>query len=204
MTQTTSRKPLFDIIRELLGRGLRQAEVSRIDAALDGLGNDALDPVPCVPSMRIGPAGIQLIKRFEGCARLRDDGLVEAYPDPGSASGKPWTIGWGSTGHDIGPDTVWTQARCDARFVRDLARYEREVQLSLGKAPTTQRQFDALVSFHYNTGAIARATLTRLHKRGDFDGAAREFAKWIYNDGQVMKGLQNRRDAEARLYADNG
>ena len=40
----------------------------------------------------IGEAGTALIKRFEGCARLRLDGLVEAYPDPGTG-GEPWTIG---------------------------------------------------------------------------------------------------------------
>ena len=48
---------------------------------------------------RIGPAGVALVKHFEGCARLRGDGLVEAYPDPGTG-GAPWTIGWGATGRD--------------------------------------------------------------------------------------------------------
>ena len=49
------------------------------------------------PVRHIGPAGVALIKRFEGCARLRHDGLIEAYPDPGTG-GAPWTIGWGATG----------------------------------------------------------------------------------------------------------
>ena len=48
-----------------------------------------------------------LIKPFEGLARKRLDGLIEAYPDPGSG-GAPWTIGYGSTGPDITPHTVWT------------------------------------------------------------------------------------------------
>ena len=71
---------------------------------------------------------------------------------------------------------------------------------ALGDAPTTQHQFDALVSFHYNTGAIATATLTKKHKAGDFDGAKAEFGRWIKNDGKVMKGLIRRRNAEAELY----
>lgn len=122
---------------------------------------------------QIGPDGIALIKRFEGCARLRRDGLVEAYPDPGTGD-DPWTIGWGATGRGIGPGTVWTQAECDARLERDLLRYAADVAAALGNASTSQRQFDALVSFHYNTGAIRRATLTRKHIAGDCEGARQE------------------------------
>jgi lysozyme len=77
----------------------------------------------------------------------------------------------------------------------------REVAAFLGSAATMQNQFDALVSFHYNTGKIAASTLGRLHKAGDHVGAAAEFAKWIYNDGKPIAGLRNRRADEARLYA---
>lgn len=159
---------------------------------------------PATPR-RIGPAGIALVKRFEGCARLRGDGLIEAYPDPGTG-GEPWTIGWGATGRDrftgghIGPDTRWTQAQCDARLAEDLAAHAAEVAAAIGEAPTTQAQFDALVSFHYNTGAIARATLTQRHIAGDHAGAAREFARWNRAGGRVLKGLVRRRAAEAELY----
>ena len=72
---------------------------------------------------------------------------------------------------------------------------------ALGEAPTTQAQFDALVSFHYNTGAIARATLTRLHRAGDHAGALREFARWNRAGGRVLRGLIRRRAAEAQVYA---
>lgn len=153
----------------------------------------------------IGEAGTALIKRFEGCARLRLDGLVEAYPDPGTG-GEPWTIGWGATGRDhvhcgrIGPGTVWTQCQCDARLADDLARYAADGAAALGDAPTSQAQFDALVSFHYNTGAIACATLTKKHIAGDYDGAASEFARWNRAGGRVLKGLVRRRAAEAELY----
>lgn len=194
------RKPLFDLIRRLIGRPFRQAEVDLIDAALDGFGDAGdLSGAP----RTIGTAGVALIKRFEGCARMRRDGLVAAYPDPGTG-GAPWTIGWGSTGPGIGPDTVWTQDQCDARLGSDLERYAAEVADALDGAATTQDQFDALVSFHYNTGAIARATLTRLHRAGDFAGAAREFARWKHAGGRVMRGLVKRREAEARLYLSAG
>lgn len=226
----SGRKPIFDTIRRLIGRGLRQAEVDRIDRAIDealdespdtGLETradgpaafpalDSVSGVSGVPLIRrrprsIGDDGIALIKRFEGCARLRRDGLVEAYPDPGTGT-EPWTIGWGATGLDhrtgkrIGPGTVWTQEQCDARLASDLAQYAAEVVEALEGAPTTLAQFDALVSFHYNTGAIARATLTRKHRAGDHAGAAAEFARWNRAGGRVLKGLVRRRSAEARLY----
>ncbi|MBU7580289.1 MAG: lysozyme [Porphyrobacter sp.] len=157
------------------------------------------------PRRDISAQGIALIKRFEGCARLRPDGLIEAYPDPGTGA-DPWTIGWGATGADrfnggtIGPATRWTQTQCDARLVEDLARYAAEVAAAIGGALTTQSQFDAMGSFHYNTGAIARATLTQRHIAGDHAGAAREFARWNRAGGRVLQGLVRRRAAETELY----
>lgn len=153
---------------------------------------------PALPS-RIGPAGIALIKQFEGCARRRADGRFEAYPDPGTGA-DPWTIGWGATGKGIRRGTVWTQAQCDARLEADLARYAAEVARALDNAPTSQHQFDALVSFHYNTGAIARATLTKRHKAGDYAAAEAEFGKWVHAGGKRLTGLIRRRAAEAALY----
>lgn len=155
---------------------------------------------PAPATLRPGPAGIALIRQFEGCARLRPDGRYAAYPDPGTG-GPPWTIGWGATGPDIGPDTLWSRDQCDVRLTADLARYAQEVRGALGKAATTQNQFDALLSFHYNTGAIGRASLTRKHRVGDYRGAEREFARWVRAGGRVLPGLVRRRAAEARLYA---
>ncbi len=147
----------------------------------------------------IGPDGVALIKQFEGCARRRSDGQFEAYPDP-ATGGDPWTIGWGAIGRGIGPGTVWTQAECNARLEHDLVRFARDVARALGDAPTSQGQFDAMVCFHYNTGAIAKATLTKLHRSGQFDAAAQEFGKWVNAGGKRMPGLVRRREAEARLY----
>ncbi|OJW73854.1 MAG: glycoside hydrolase [Sphingomonadales bacterium 63-6] len=149
---------------------------------------------------RIGRQGIALIQRFEGCERLRTDGLYEAYPDPGTG-GDPWTIGWGATGPGIAQGTRWTRAECDMRLEADLVRYAQAVDRALGDAGTSQAQFDALVSFHYNTGAIARASLTRKHIARDYAGAAREFTRWTRAGGKIMKGLVRRREAEAALYA---
>lgn len=149
----------------------------------------------------VSPAGIALIKRFEGCERMLPGGMVAAYPDPASG-GAPWTIGWGSTGPDIGPDTVWTRKQCEERFLADLDGYASEVRSAIGTAPTTQGQFDAMVSFAYNLGpeSLRRSTLLRKHMEGDYEGAAREFSRWNRAAGKVMPGLTRRRAAEAAMY----
>lgn len=97
--------------------------------------------------------------------------------------------------------TVWTQAECDTRLDQDMRRYAAAVERALDGAPCSQAQFDALVSFHYNTGAIATATLTKKHRAGDYAGAKAEFARWNRAGGRVMAGLVKRRAAEAELYA---
>jgi lysozyme len=196
------RKPIFDAVRAMLRRGFTRDEVAALDAAIEAAFEPAIaasandDPAPHA----VSPAGLALIRKWEGCARRRADGRFEAYPDPGTG-GAPWTIGWGSTGADISQGTVWTQSQCDARLERDVARFAAEVARAIGVAPTSPGQFDALVSFHYNTGAIARATLTKKHIAGDHAGAAAEFRKWINAGGRPMTGLRRRRAEEAALYS---
>lgn len=201
-------KALFDAIRRMLGRGLTQAEVNAINAGLEG--SCATPDAPTTPETQGTPTqtsaeGIALIHQFEGCAKLLPDGTLQAYPDPGTG-GKPWTIGWGSTtdenGDPIKLGTIWTRERADKRFAQHLGQFERQVIAALGSSieRTSQSQFDALVSFHYNTGAISRATLTAKHKAGDYAGAADEFARWNRAGGRVLAGLTRRRAAEAALY----
>ena len=204
-----NRKPIFDAVRELLGGTLTPAQVAKIDGAIDQAEgalpatSTPLRTPPAPPAAAggraLGKAGADLIKSFEGCAKNRPDGSFDAYPDPGTG-GNPWTIGWGATGPDINKGLVWTRAQCDARFDDDMKRYAADVSRAIGNAPTTQNQFDAMVSFHYNTGAIGRATLTQKHKAGDFAGAEAEFARWNRAGGRVMAGLTRRRAAEAALY----
>ena len=118
----TKRKAVFDAVRRMLGRGFRPAEVAALDAVLDSAMVPDAPSAPERPEVpvRIGPKGTALIKRFEGCARIRSDGKVEAYPDPGTG-GAPWTIGWGATGPGIERGTVWTQKQCDDRLPAEPA-----------------------------------------------------------------------------------
>ncbi len=150
-------------------------------------------------SHTLSHAGLDLIKSFEGCAKRRRDGRFDAYPDPGSG-GDPWTIGWGATGAGISKGTVWSQEHYDARLAQDVAVREAMVNRALGDTPTTQGQFDALVSFQYNTGKLMASTLLRRHRAGDYDAAVREFGRWVNAAGKPMAGLIRRRAAEAQLY----
>ncbi|HEX8667354.1 MAG TPA: glycoside hydrolase family protein [Allosphingosinicella sp.] len=159
-------------------------------------------PPPQTGGWSLGAKGAALIKSFEACEDAVGDGTFTAYPDPGSKDGRPWTIGWGSTGADVQKGTVWTQQQCDDRFDQEIVRYVADVARAIGDAPTTQNQFDAMVSFHYNTGKIFQATLTRRHIARDYQGAREAFAWWNKNDGKVMRGLVRRRRAEADLYAE--
>jgi GH24 family phage-related lysozyme (muramidase) len=152
--------------------------------------------------MEPSQACTKLIQEFEGCAKKQPDGSFTAYPDPGTG-GDPWTIGWGSTGTDIKKGVVWTQQQCDERFTSHLAEFAANVGKALGGTPTTQPQFDAMVSFAYNVGVnnLAASTLLKKHKAGDYKGAALEFARWNKAAGKVLPGLTRRRAAEAALYA---
>jgi lysozyme len=134
----------------------------------------------------------KLIADFEGCR-------LTAYLCP---AGVP-TIGYGATGPDVRLGLTWTLAQANARFVVDLARFGGSVDRLLEAAPTTQGQFDALVSFAYNLGigALGKSTLLKDHKAGLYAAAKGQFALWNRSGGTVLPGLVKRRAAEAALYA---
>lgn len=79
-------------------------------------------------------------------------------------------------------------------FARDIARYEADVAAAV-KVDVKQHEFDALVSFHYNTGAIARATLTKELNAGHRDRAAAAFMNWV-----KPPEVRGRRQAERDLF----
>lgn len=145
------------------------------------------------PALTPSKAGIDAIKSHEG---LR----LNAYPDPGSKDGTPWTIGYGSTGPDIKRGTVWTQAQADERFARDVTRFGMKVAALA--SPCSQNELDAFTSLAYNIGlsAFVKSTVLKRHLLGDRAGAADAFGMWVKNDGKVMKGLVSRRAAEGKLY----
>lgn len=143
--------------------------------------------------MKISDKGKALIQHFESCE-------LRAYLCPAGV----WTVGWGATGDGIKRGTVWTQAMADAWLENRLAKDGERILKLLNGAPTTQRQFDALVSFAYNVGvaALTSSTLLKRHIAGRYDEAQAEFKRWDKAGGRVLAGLTKRRAAEAALYGE--
>jgi lysozyme len=176
-----NRKPIFDAVRVMLGRGFTPNEVQELDQAITLAIGEAV--------RRISAKGLDLIKEFEG---LR----LQAYKCPADVP----TIGYGSTGPHVRMGMTITEAEAEDLLVKDLARFEKVIDEIGGT--TTQGQFDALVSLAFNVGAanVARSTLLTMHKAGDYEGAAKQFARWNRAAGRVLPGLTRRRAAEAKLY----
>jgi lysozyme len=129
-----------------------------------------------------------LIRRFEGC-RLR------AYYCPAGVL----TCGWGSTGPDITPSTVWTMAQATARMQLDAARFAvGTLRLCPGLSGD---RLAAIADFAYNLGLtrLKGSTLRRRLLARDWQGACDELAKWIRGGGRVLPGLVLRRAAEIAL-----
>lgn len=145
--------------------------------------------------MKISPQGVALIKDFEGYLKPLPDGGCEAYQEPGDIP----TIGWGCTkGVTLGMH--WTLAEAEAALARELSIHETRVRESVS-VPLSQGQFDALVSFDFNTGGLKKSTLLKLLNAADYAGAAAQFARWNKMGGKELKGLTARRAREAALFA---
>ena len=140
-----------------------------------------------------------IIKNFEG---LR----LSAYRDVAGV----WTIGYGSTryhdGKAIKPgDKLVNEVQANALFRNSLGIYVAAVNKKT-TVPLTQNQFDALVSFTYNTGTASGKTLFAKLNAGDYQGAAEQFLVWnkITDPHTSLKvaspTLTARRKAERALF----
>jgi lysozyme len=143
--------------------------------------------------------------------RVSDKGLVEIaehegiVPAPYRDSVGVWTYGVGHTAAAGGLDpremnsAMPTGAALDAAVDRalelfkvDLGKYEKRVNDAI-KVPLLQHEFDALVSFDFNTGGIYRAKLTAAINAGDKSGAG--FMGWL-----SPPEIRKRRTAEMNLF----
>lgn len=140
-------------------------------------------------NMKTSNNGIYFIKQWEGCK-------LTSYQDGGGV----WTIGTGHTKGVKAGQTI-TQQQADQYLVDDLQPVNQTLN-SVVTASVNQNQYDALSSFTFNlgSGALEGSTLLTLLNQGNYQGAADEFPKWCHDNGRVVQGLVNRRNAERDLF----
>ena len=147
-------------------------------------------------------AGIDLIKKFEGCH-------LKAYPDPLS-DGLPITIGWGSTRKKNGTPfklgDVITQQEADELLITQC---ESQFLPSLSKIPYWREMNDnqrgALLSFAYNLGAGFYGgsnfnTITRNLREKNWKAIPKTLEMYCNPGSNVEVGLLRRRKAEGKLW----
>ena len=146
--------------------------------------------------MKVSAKGIHAIALHEG-----------VVPAPYLDSVNVWTFGIGHTASAGQPNPAnmpkGNPANLDAAiaeaftvFRRDLAKFEKRVNDAV-KVNLKQHEFDALVSFDFNTGGIHRAKLTEHLNRGDRAAAARGFMGWLR-----PPEIRSRRESEMKLFRD--
>lgn len=157
-----------------------------------------------IAMMKVGAVGRTLIEKNEGI-------VLHAYRDIVGVL----TIGYGHTlGVRLG-QTI-TQAEADQMLSDDLnAVYGPQVFALLASSPTSQAQFDAMVSLAYNVGVgdwlhgridrhdaggFEDSSVLKHHLRGEYQAAATSFALWNKAGGRVLAALTRRRAEEASLY----
>ncbi len=143
--------------------------------------------------MKTSPDGRALIEAFEGL-------FLKTYYD----SVHVLTIGYGHTNlADVPPfinpgDTI-TQQQADEILAADLAAVEKNVSKVI-HAPLKQYEFDALVSFDFNTGKLRSGSVDDKINRGDKTAAMQTLLQYNKAGGQVLRGLTRRRQAEKLLF----
>lgn len=139
---------------------------------------------------RINTAGLDLIRRFEGCKLV-------AYPDAVGVH----TLGFGHTRGVHQGDTC-TQAQADQWLLEDVQDAEENVAREIRGMELNPNQFSACVALCYNIGSTQfnRSTLHKYLNIGDIERAAEEFHRWNKAGGSVLPGLVRRRQAEEELF----
>ena len=76
------------------------------------------------------------------------------------------------------------------------------VHKMLPNVPLRQHEFDGLISFCFNLGlgCFQRSTIRQALLRGDKEAAMESLVKYCRAGGKILKGLQNRRLDERKLF----
>lgn len=152
--------------------------------------------------MKTSPNGIKFIEKEEGCILQAYDDYNDKVVKEGQAVKGTLTIGTGHTTSAGAPKVFIgqkiTQAQADQILASDLGKVEAQVN-NLVKVPLNQNQFDALVSFQFNTGGLAKSSVLRLLNQKNYQGAADALLNWSKANGNPTL-LLNRRKRERTLF----
>lgn len=122
----------------------------------------------------------------------------QTYVD--SVGVKTWCVGMtNATGHTVEryigkPQTV---QHCMNIYAWALENYADGVRKAFKGVPISKAQFAAALSFHWNTGAIGRATWVSHFRKGDKAAARKAFMNWV-----TPKEITARRRKERDLFFD--
>lgn len=146
--------------------------------------------------MKASKEAIKLIRHHEGVRNK-----------PYQCPAKLWTVG---VGHLIGDgkslpaswNKTFTNEEIDGILKSDLNRFELGVSKMLPNVQLKQHEFDALVSFCFNLGlgCFQRSTIRQALLRGDKEQAMESLMKYCRAGGKILRGLENRRKDERRLF----
>lgn len=145
--------------------------------------------------MQTSAKGIALIESHEGV-------VLKAYRCPANVL----TIGAGLTAASgVVKPTVGmkiTREEASQLLAKALRRnYEPGVAKAMPNAAS--HEFDAGVSFHYNTGAIGSASWVKAWSKRDWPKVQSGMAAWRKGGGKVLPGLVRRREEEFNVLRHN-
>lgn len=154
--------------------------------------------------MKTSPHGLELIRGFEGLWLVAyDDATERVAKEPVKGT---LTIGYGHTSA-AGPPKVTIgmilqdKDHAEAILVADLVPVEAQV-MRLVRVPLNQNQFDALVSFQFNTGWLEHkhCSLLSALNSGNYNLADTDFMLYDRAQGKILVGLNYRRRMEKELF----
>lgn len=141
--------------------------------------------------MKTSANGRRFIEAFEGL-------YLKTYDDGTGVL----TIGYGHTTAAGGPKVYAgqqiTEKEADQILSDDLAAVELDVERII--PGLRQCEFDALVSFQFNTGDLAKSSIPAKLKRGQTQDAMDTLLLYVNGGGSKMKGLVRRRKAERLMF----
>lgn len=148
--------------------------------------------MPDFQLLKTSPDGLALIADLEGC-RL----------SPYQCSAGVWTSGIGHTSGVV-PTRDITEKQAASNLISDVLRVERALAICI-PVEMPQHVYDVLVSFAFNvgSGAACRSTLAGFMKRQRWYQACDQLTRWVFVNGVINKGLENRRQRE-RAYCLKG